>query len=805
MLGRLTVETVFQDLRYAARTLGKAPAFTATAVLTLAIGMGATTSIFSVVNSVLLRPLPYERPGQLVRVWEAPSRGKRNEVSPGVFLDWKRQSVTFEGLGAFTFVDMNLVGTGDPLRVNGVRMSANGLNILRARPLLGRSFAPGEDQPGQDKVVVLTHRLWQQRFGGDMNVIGRTIRLDEETRTIIGVLPPNFLLWEDPQFVVPYMLDPALANRRDGHWLLLLGRVKPGVTIEQAQADLNAISDRSRTLYPAWKKDWGATVVPMQEQMTGTIKPTLLVLLGAVGCVLLIACANVANLLLARASARQKAIAVRSALGASRWRVIRQLLAESVLLSLLGGLVGLLVAFWSVEALSHLSAVNLPRAQEVALDLRVLGFALFVSLLTGVVFGLAPAALMSKLDLQTTLKEGARGSQGGTRNRLRSGLIVSEVAFALMLLVGVGLLLNSFFRLSRVSPGFNPQQALTMQLSLPGKKYADDARRTAFFAQMVERIEALPGVVAAGLAVSLPIASGAPEVFLKVNGRVGGPQPGYLADFDFCTPDYFRAMGILLIRGRRFEEHDGMSAAGVAIINEALAREYFSNEEPLGQTITVNNRTWEIVGIVGDVRQRGLAESVRPLFYRPQSSGSENWTTGANLVVRTSTPPREMAQSIRQAILAVDPDQPVANVRTMEDVIAASVGQRRFVLMLLGVFAGSALLLAAIGLYGVIAYAVSQRTREIGIRIALGADRSNVLGLVLYQGMKLAAMGILLGVIGALGLTRVLRSLLYEIKPTDPLTFVGVSLILLLVALFASWLPAQRAARVDPMVALRYE
>ena len=793
------------DLKFAIRQLLKNPGFTAVAVLTLALGIGANTAIFSVVDGVLLKPLHYDQPGQLVQVWEAPSPGKRNSVSPGVFLDWKQQSVTFDSLAAFNNADLNLTGTGEPERLNGLRMSARGLDVLRARPLLGRTFAPGEDQPGQDKVVVLTHRLWQRRFGGETNAIGHTIRLNEETYSIIGVLPPEFLPFPDREFVIPYVFDPSWANKRDGHWLRVLGRVKPNVTIEQGQAELNAISERSRALYPVWKKDWGATVVPMREQITGAIKPTLLVLLGAVGCVLLIACANVANLLLAKASARQKEMAIRSALGASRWRVVRQLLAESVLLSLVGGLVGLLLAFWGVGALNQLGAVNMPRAHEVSLDIRVLGFALFVSFLTGIAFGLAPAAQASKRDLNANLKEGGRGSPGGDRNRVRSGLIVSEVALALILLVGAGLLLNSFVRLSKVSPGFNPQQALAMQLSLSEKKYADDARRTAFFAQIVERIEALPGVAAAGLSLTLPLADVPPDAFFTISGRVGGPQPGYAADFDFCTPHYFRAMGIPLTRGRLFEERDVASAARVAIINEALARQYFPNEDPLGQHFTLENDTWEIVGIVGDVRLRGLAETVRPLFYRPQSFGWAYWNIRGNLVVRTSVAPRGMAESIRQAILGVDPDQPVTNVRTMEDVIAASVLQRRFILMLLGLFAAAALLLAAIGLYGVIAYAVSQRTREIGIRIALGATRSDVLGLVLRGGMQLAAIGILLGVVGALGLTRVLINQLYEIKPTDPLTFVGVSLVLLFVALFASWLPARRASRVDPMEALRYE
>ncbi len=794
------------DLKFALRQLLKNPGFTAVAVLTLALGIGANTAIFCIVDGVLLKPLHYDQPGQLVQVWEAPSPGKRNSVSPGVFLDWKQQSVTFDSLAAYNNADMNLTGNGEPERLNGLRLSANGLNLLRARALLGRTFAPGEDEPGQNKVVVLTHRLWQRRFGGETNAIGGAIRLNEETYTIIGVLPPDFLPFADREFVIPYLFEPEWANKRDGHWLRVLGRVKPGVTIEQGHAELSAISERSRAFYPAWKKDWGVTVVPMHEQMTGTIKPALLVLLGAVGCVLLIACANVANLLLAKAAARQNEIAIRSALGASRWRVIRQLLAESVVLSLLGGILGVLLAFWSIGALRQLSAVTLPRAQEVGLDIRVLGFALFVSLATGMAFGLAPALQALKPDLNANLKEGGRGSPGAIRNRVRSGLIVSEVALALMLLAGASLLLNSFFRLSRVSPGFDPQRVLTMQLSLPEKKYTDGARRSAFFAEIVERIEALPGVRSAGLAVSLPLAAGGPpDAFFTISGRVNAPQPGYAADFDFCTAQYFRVMGIPLIHGRLFDERDAASAAPVAIINETLAREYFPNEEPLGQHFIQENNTWEIVGIVGDVRLRGLAEKVRPLVYRPQSFGSAYWNLRANLVVRMSVAPRGMAERIRQAVLGVDPDQPVTNVRTMEEVTAESIVQRRFILMLLGVFAGVALLLAAIGLYGVIACAVSQRTRELGIRMALGATRQDVLSLMLGQGTKLAAIGILFGVIGALGLTRVLVNLLYEIKPTDPLTFAGVSLLLFLVSLFASWLPARRAAKVDPMEALRHE
>jgi putative ABC transport system permease protein len=798
-------ETMLKDIRFGMRMLRRNPGFTAVAMLTLALGIGANTAIFSIVDGVLLKPLPYEQPGQLVQVWEAPAPGKRIYASPGAFLDWRQDSTVFEALSIADDTDRNLPGDGDPERVSGLAMSASGLQILRARPLFGRTFAPDEDQPGKDKVVVLTHGFWQRRFGGETNIVGRTIQLSDQSYTVIGVLPPRFLLGDKTEFVVPTGVAPADADQRAGHSLQVIGRLKPGVTVEQAQTEMNVVAARLRPLYPPHKQDWGVILVPMHEQITGRIRPTLLVLFGAVGFVLLIACANVANLLLAKASGRQKEIAIRTALGASRGRVIRQLLMESVLLSAMGAMLGLLLAFGTISAVRNLRNVDLPRAHELGLDLRVLGFAVLASLLAGVAFGLVPALQTSRPNLNDMLKDGARTSGSGPRSRVRSGLIVAEVALSLVLLIGAGLLLNSFVRLSNVSSGINPRNVLTMQVTLPEKKYPDYERRAAFFERVLERIGSLPGVEAAGVAGTMPLAGWSYSTSFSVIGRREQPASGYATDHDVCTHDYFRAVGIPLRKGRFFDQRDRGGASRAVVISEALAREHFPNEEPLGQRIHLDvlsgkiDEGWEIVGVVGDVRQHGLGEAGRPCVYRQASR-----STG-NLVVRTTGAPLAMAESVRKAILEVDPSQPVANVRTMDDVLAASMGQRRFVMTLLGGFAGAALLLAAIGLYGVIAYAVQQRTREIGIRMALGATRRDVVSLVLRQGIKLAGIGVVVGIAAALGLTRVLTKLLYEVKPIDLPIFTGVSLVLLAVALLASWLPARRAAKVDPMVALRYE
>jgi putative ABC transport system permease protein len=682
-------------------------------------------------------------------------------------------------------------------------MSANGLHVLRARPLLGRVFAPDEDQAGKERVVVLTHQLWQRRFGGDPELVGRTVLLNDESYTVIGVLSAGFLPFEAQEFVVPYVFEPSWRDLRGGHFINVMARLKPGVTLEKADAELNAIALRSKPLYPTWKQDWSVTVIPLQEQLVQGIKPALLVLLGAVGLVLLIACTNVANLLLAKASARQKEMAIRTALGASRGRIVHQLLTESVLLSLLGAGLGIFLAFWSVSGLRHvLNSMSAARAHEVTLDAGVLAFALVVSVLTGLGFGLAPALQASRPNLNHGLKDAARGSAAGG-NRLRGSLIVCEVALALVLLVGAGLLLHSFSRILSVSPGFNPERALTLQLSLSNQRYPDNARRVAFYNRVSERVAALPGVDAAGFCRSLPLLSGAPDVFFRIPGRANHREPGYDALFDFCTADYFRAMGIPLLGGRFFTAQEVATDARVAIINSAAAREFFPDENPLGRQISQNSNTWQIVGIVGDVRMRRLTRPPAPMVYRPQAP-EQSWRS-ATLVVRTRTSPPALVKSVRQVIQEIDPAQPVANVQTLDDVLGASIAERRLTVLLLGSFAAVALSLAAIGLYGVIAYVVTQRTREFGIRFALGARRRDVLQLVLGHGMKLVAVGLVLGAVGAFSLTHLLTQLLYEIKPNDPFTFVGVSAVLLMVALFASWLPARRAARVHPMEALRYE
>ncbi len=799
--GFVWLEQLQQDFRFAFRQLRRNPGFALVAILTLAIGTGANTAIFSLVNSLVLKPLAYDEPGQLVQVWEAPGGNGLNPVSPGVFLDWREQATSFDSLAAYRSIDLNLTAAGEPERLSGLRMTADGLRVLRARPIVGRIFAADEDQPGKERVVVLTYELWHRRFGGDAALVGRTIRLNDAPYTVIGILPPGFLPRATQQFVVPQMIEPFWRELRAGHFLYVMGRVKSGVSLEHAGAELAAISARSAAQYfPQWKKDWTARVVPLRDHFSGDVKPALLLLLAAVVLVLLVACANVANLLLAKASARRREIAVRAALGASRGRVIRQMLVESVLLAAIGAALGLVLAVWSVAGLRHLiGTMNFARAHEIAVDGRVLGVTLAVALVTGFAFGLAPALQASRVALTDALKDASRGSAGG--GRLRQGLIMGEVALALVLLVGAGLLLRSFHRLTSVPPGFVPEQALTMQLSLPEQKYPTNAHRLAFFNQMITRIEALPGVQSAAVSKSVPLASGFPDDFFRVVGRASQPEQGYVADYDYCTPHFFRALGIPLRRGRAFTEID--ADARVAIINEEFAHRFFPDEDPIGRHLIQDKTTWEIIGVVGAVRGRGLAEAPRPVVYRPQAPTEAS--RNSHLVVRAAMSPEGLAESVRRAILALDPGQPVANVRTLEAVVTGSIADRRLTLALLIGFAATALALAAIGLYGVIAGSVAQRTRELGIRVALGATRRDVLGLVVGEAMKLVLLGLALGLAAALALGRLVEKMLYDVLPTDASTFTAVSALLLAVALFAAWLPARRAAKIDPMVALRAE
>lgn len=795
------------DLRYALRQFLRNPGFTMVAALTLALGIGGTTAIFSVVNAVILKPLPYDQPGQLVQIWEAPRPGGRNSVSPGGFMDWNREATLFACMAHVGDALMNLTGSGEPERINGIQMSGAGLETLRARPILGRIFEPGEDVAGRDHVVVLTEEFWKRRFGSDPAIVGKSIELNTISHTVIGILPPQFLPWKYADFVLPRNFQGKEAEERGSHWLRVIARLKPGVSIEQAQAELTSIRERLKPLYPAFKKDWGVTIIPLHEEITGEIRPTLLLLLGAVACVLLIACSNVANLLLAKGSARRKEITIRLALGAARGRIVRQLLTESVLLAFVGATIGVLLALWITSGIAQIPGLELPRADEIAIDWRVLTFAVALAAFTGIAFGILPAWHSARTDLNESLKEGARGTsaQGG---RVRSSLIVTEVAIALLLLIGAGLLLNSFYRISNVAPGFDPQKAIALQISLTGARYSTAAARTRFIEAALDRIERLPGVQAAGFSSNLPIADWPWDTAFLISGAPSGPVGGYQIDFDFVSGDYFRAMGIPVLRGRVFSEREALSEPKVVIVNDALARKYFPKGDAVGKRIHLDtlsgkiDQGWEIVGVVGDIRRRSLTSSVQPCVWRPFAhTFSENTT----LILRTAGEPTAVIDSVRKAIAAIDPNQPIANIRPLATVIHESIAQQRFLLLLLGGFAGVALLLAAIGLYGVISYGVTQRTREIGVRMALGADPIAVVRMILRQALRLAGVGVLIGLASGLGLTRLLQKLLYNVEPTDPMTFATVAALLILVAVIAAWLPARRASKIHPVEALRAE
>ena len=794
------------DLKFAFRQLLKNPGFTAVAVLTLALGIGATTAIFSIVNGVLLNPLPYEQPGQLVHLWESRAQNPRNAVSGGAFLDWREHSTSFDGLSVVSGASANLTGTGEPERINGLRVCADYLRLLREQPQIGRGFLPEEDQlGGENKVVVLANGLWQRRFGGDTNLVGKTILLDGESSTVVGILRPNALATEnDPDFLVPIVLGSQGWHRsRSSHSLRVIGRLKPGVTPEMAQTELSSIKQRLESEYPSWKKDWSVSVVPMHEQVTRDMKPTLLMLLIAVGCLLLVACANVTNLLLSKAVARQREMAVRAALGASRGRMIRQVLTESLVLAALGGALGVLIAYGGVEILLGWSQGLLRRLVETHVDGRILAFTLLISLGTGVCFGLFPALQLSGPNLEPVLKEGGRGVVAGSRGRLQSGLIIAEVALALMLLTVAGLLARSFGKLMSVAPGFVSQNVLALDLSMPNAKFPDTPAKTAFVQKLVDRIAAVPGVETAGFTINMPMQGWSSDGPMQVVGRQNQPDPGYGVRYDGVAGDYFKALGIPLLRGRTFSRADNSTnAPAVALCNEAVARKVFPGEDPIGKFIRLGSaREYEIVGLVGDVKQTRLDDQRADRLYLPHIFLGGN----GSLIVRTRVAPASLAEPIRKALREVDADQPVSNVRTLEQDIARSVSARRYTLTLLGLFAGVAMGLAALGLYGVLAHAVALRRHEIGIRMALGAQRIDVLRVVLRQGMGLTLLGVAVGLAGALALTRVLRNHLYQVGPTDPITFAVVALLLIMVALLACLIPARRATKVDPMQALRTE
>jgi putative ABC transport system permease protein len=805
------MQTIWQDLRYGARMLLKNPAFTAVAVIALALGIGANTAIFSVVNGVLLSPLPYPQPEQLAWVWlDNRRQGIREDItSYPNFLDWRDKNQTFQGMSPVRNLTVNLTGVGEPEELRGASVGANFFQLIGVYPAQGRGFTAEEEQPGKDKVVILSHGLWRRRFGGDAGILNKTISLNGEPYTVIGFMPPGFQFPSKAELWTPLAPNERMRAARGAFWLPVVGRLKPGVTRAQAQADMDVIGKQLEQDYPNINAGYGVNVVPLHEQLVGNIKWTLWVLLGAVGFVLLIACANVANLLLARAAARQREVAVRAALGAGRWRIIRQLLTESVLLAVVGGALGVLLAWWGLESLLKLSPANLPRLDNIHLDTRVLGFTLGLSLLTGLLFGLAPALHTSQLELSETLKEGGRSGSGGRRaQRVRSVFIVAEIALTLALLVGAGLLMRSFWQLQQVSPGFRTDHLLTLQLSLPRTKYPEGAQAVAFYQQLQERLAALPGVESASAVSQILMPRVTSSSNFTIENRPQDPRAQQLElPVDIAQPNFFQTMGIQLLRGRAFAPQDARGQPAVALVNETFVKRYFPNEDPLGKRFTFgdgnNNPQWiTIVGVVHDTKRQGLDEPIRMESWLPHA---QNPGRSMQVVVRTKGDPLALAGTVREAVWALDRDLPIPKIETMEQILSESVAQRRLSMLLLSIFASVALLLAAVGIYGVMSYVITQRTNEIGIRVALGAQARDVLKLILGQGMKLALLGVGLGLVATLLLTRLLTSLLFGVSATDPVTFAGVALLLIAVALLACLIPAWRATKVDPMIALRYE
>ena len=810
--------TFLQDARYGLRMLRRQPAFATVAVAALALGVGANTAIFSVVNAVLLRPFPFREQERIVGVWEAIGGHDRIEVSPGNFADWRRHAAdTFEQLAVLNFWSANLAGDGQPERLQGFQVSPSLFPMLGVEPALGRAFTNEEEQPGRDSVVVLSHSLWQRRFAGDPGVINRTLNINGRAYTVVGVMPPEFQIHQRADLWSPFAPDERTLSNRLPHYLIVFGRLRAGVTPEQARASMRTLAENVAREHPQTNAGWSANVVPLRKQAVGDVETPLLLLLGAVGFVLLIACANVANLLLARAASRSKEIAIRAALGAGRLRIVRQLLTESVLLALAGGLLGLLLAAWGVDLLvANLPAdadFMLPRAEQTGIDARVLAFTLAVSVLTGLVFGLAPALHAAKTDLGEGLKEGGRTSGAGAPGgRLRSALVVSEVALSVVLLVGAGLLVRSIVGLLRVDPGFDAGGVVTMRVALPRAKYADDAKITAFYDQVLARLRSLPGVESAGATSNLPLGGSNASTTFQIDGRpplAPSEQPD--VPYRVVSPDFFRTLRVPVTEGRAFEEADTATRPRAAVVSQLFAQRFFPGESAVGRRIRSgegDGELYTIVGVVGDVKHFGLSREPQATLYFTHKTDPERSMV---LTVRAAGAglAESLAPAMRREVLAVDPDQPVFDVRTAREAVEQSVSLERSVAFLLSVFACVAMAMAAVGIFGVMSYAVTQRTQEIGLRMALGAQRRDILRLFLRHGLALALLGAAVGLAGAFALMRVLGSLisglLYGVSATDPVTYALVALALFAVALAACYLPARRATKVDPMEALRYE
>jgi len=806
------MESLLGDIRYALRNLLRRPGFTLIAVVTLAVGIGANTAIFSAIHALLLKPLPFPELDRVVAIWDKfPSRGvMHNEVTVANYLDWQSQTQSFEQLALYRWWNANLTGIDPPERIQGFMVTANYLDALGMKPIMGRSFFAEENQPGKDAVAIITHSLWQRRFGGDPNILNKTITINSVVRTIVGVMPEHFNFPKGGEIYAPLPMTPELMKSRGSHGYYVVGRLKPGASIASSQAEIDNIMARLEQQFPETNKGWGSTVFPIVADTVRLYDTALWIMMAAVGFVLLIACANVANLMLARATGRQREIALRTALGASRWRIVRQLLTESVIVALIGGALGMLIGFWGIDALRAANpgdaARFAPGWYQLGVNFPVLMFTLGLSVFSGIAFGLAPALQVSKPNLNDSLKEGSRQTSGNS-HRLRSSLVVLEVALSLMLLVGAGLLGRSFLSLLKTDPGFNPDNVITMNLVLPVAKYKEESQRAAFYHDLVQRVKANPGVESAAVVNFLPLGGSNSSDTYVVEG-LPEPAPGdeYVGRYRVASPDYFRTMGISLVRGRGFTDQDKAGATPVVIVNETLARKHWPGEDAIGKRIRFNEpierAPWmEIVGVVRDVKHE-LNIPIEPEYYLPLAQDA--WT-GMVLVAKTSVEPSSLAPALRQQVWAIDKDQPVFDVKTMQEVRSSSVALYSFSSVMLGIFAVVALLLASVGIYGVMAFAVTQRTQEIGIRMALGARTVDVLKLVVKHGMKLALLGMVIGLAGSWAITRFLEKMLVGVEPTDVLTFSAVSAFLLLAAFVACYLPARRATKVDPLVALRYE
>jgi putative ABC transport system permease protein len=813
------MNSLWQDIRYALRVLAKQPGFTAVMVLTLALGIGANTAIFSVVNAVILEPLPFFESQRLVAVQgtDVHLGDLHRPLSYPDFADFRAQNHTLESVAAYDRSTSTLTGSGDPLHLDAGIVSANLFGVLRAKPLLGRTFTASEDQPGT-RVAILSYHLWTSHFGSKPDIVGRTITLDAKAYTVVGVMPANFqfLLTAQPELwttiaaqMVGNGTDPPMTSQRDAHFLSVIGRLKPEASLQQADADANAIGAALEKQYPDTNGHLGLTLRPEIEAIVGDIRPVLMMVLGAVGFLLLIACSNAANLLLARAAGRQREMAIRASIGAGRARILRQLLTESVLLALAGGLLGLLLAVWGTTLLAGLRSLQIPRLAQAGIDLRVLAFTLGVSILTGVLFGIAPAWHASRFNLFLSLKEGGRASSESKHaSRVRNGLVIAQVSLAVMLLVGASLLIESMVHLTRQSPGFDPSGVMAFNLDLPDERYRKPEQSIAFFRQLLERVRAVPGVQSASGVLPLPMSDDIIRTSFDIEGRPMAKSDRPRVHFRSIAQDYIKTMHIPLIAGRDFTPRDERSAKAVVLINETLARRYFPTETPIGKHIkpdvadTGEVKFREIVGVVGDVHHRNLWQSTDAECYVPY----DQVALGAmNIVVRSQGEPLNLLSSIREQVRALDTELPLYKARDMRDYIEASVAQRRFTSLLVSVFAAAGLLLATVGLFGLISYGVEQRRNEIGIRVAVGAERSDIIAIVLRSGVSLALAGIVVGLAGTLAISRVLNSQLFGVSATDPLTFTGVSLGLVAIAAAACYIPAWRAANADPLIALRNE